>query len=94
MIGVIVAYAYEFWQNYKGRQPEIISKKMFAYAKIWFIKGRSNRGRSLNSFDSFWIYRVLRPVLEPGLPSKYPNRNPVISEPFDTVKFMDLCKKQ
>ncbi len=33
LIGIIVAYAYEFWQNYKGRQPEIISKKMFAYAK-------------------------------------------------------------
>jgi len=32
LIGIIVAYAYEFWQNYKGRQPEIISKKMFAYA--------------------------------------------------------------
>ena len=33
LIGVIVAYAYEFWQNYKGRQPEIIFKEMFAYAK-------------------------------------------------------------
>ncbi len=33
LIGLIAAYAYEFWQNYKGRQPEIISKKMFAYAK-------------------------------------------------------------
>jgi uncharacterized protein involved in exopolysaccharide biosynthesis len=33
LIGIIVAYAYEFWQNYKGFQPEIISKKMFAYAK-------------------------------------------------------------
>jgi uncharacterized protein involved in exopolysaccharide biosynthesis len=33
LIGIVVAYAYEFWQNYKGRQPEIISKKMFAYAK-------------------------------------------------------------
>jgi len=32
LIGIIVAYAYEFWQNYKGRQPEILSKKMFAYA--------------------------------------------------------------
>jgi len=33
LIGIIVAYAYEFWQNYKGRQPEIIFKEMFAYAK-------------------------------------------------------------
>jgi len=33
LIGVIVAYAYEFWQNYKGRQPGIITKNMFAYAK-------------------------------------------------------------
>ena len=32
LIGIIVAYAYEFWQNYKGRKIEIISKKMFAYA--------------------------------------------------------------
>jgi uncharacterized protein involved in exopolysaccharide biosynthesis len=31
LIGVITSYAYEFWQNYKGRQPEIILKKMFAY---------------------------------------------------------------
>jgi uncharacterized protein involved in exopolysaccharide biosynthesis len=38
LFGVIVAYAYEFWQNYKGRQPEIISKKMFAYAKILVYK--------------------------------------------------------
>jgi hypothetical protein len=33
LIGIIVAYAYEFWQNYKGRQPEIISKYIFAYSK-------------------------------------------------------------
>jgi len=38
LIGIIVAYAYEFWQNYKGRQPEIISKKMFAYAKSFAYK--------------------------------------------------------
>ena len=38
LIGVIVAYAYEFWQNYKGRQPEIISKEMFAYAKSFAYK--------------------------------------------------------
>ena len=30
-------------------------------------------------------YRVLR---------KYLNQNPVIFEPFDTGKFIDLCKKQ
>jgi len=33
LIGVISAFAYEFWQNYKGRKPEIISKKVFAYAR-------------------------------------------------------------
>jgi uncharacterized protein involved in exopolysaccharide biosynthesis len=38
LIGIIVAYAYEFWQNYKGRQPEIISRKMFAYAKSFADK--------------------------------------------------------
>ena len=38
MIGVIVAYAYEFWQNYKGCQPEIISKKMFAYTTSFAYK--------------------------------------------------------
>ena len=38
LIGVIVAYAYEFWQNYKGRKTEILSKKMFAYAKILVYK--------------------------------------------------------
>jgi len=27
-------------------------------------------------------------VLEPGLPRKYLNRNPVIFEPFDTGKFI------
>lgn len=31
------------------------------------------------------FYRVLR---------KFPIQNPVISEPFDTGKFLDLCKKQ
>ncbi len=30
-------------------------------------------------------YRVL---------SKYLNQNPVVFEPFDTEKFIDLCKKQ
>ncbi len=33
LIGVIVAYAYEFWRNYKGRPYGIISKNMFAYTK-------------------------------------------------------------
>jgi len=33
LLGMIVAYAYEFWQNYKGREIEIIYKKTFAYAK-------------------------------------------------------------
>jgi len=30
-------------------------------------------------------YKILR---------KYLNQNPVIFEPFDTGKFIDLCKKQ
>jgi len=34
------------------------------------------------------VYRVLRPVLEPGLLRKYLNQNPVIFEPFDTDKLM------
>jgi len=33
LIGVIVAYAYEFWLNYKGRKVEILSQKIFVYAK-------------------------------------------------------------
>jgi hypothetical protein len=38
LIGIVVAYSYEFWQNYKGRQPEIISEKIFAYAKNLIYK--------------------------------------------------------
>ena len=46
LIGIIVAYAYEFWQNYTEREPEIISQKMFATVKKRFIKDRLNRGRN------------------------------------------------
>jgi long-subunit fatty acid transport protein len=42
LIGILVAYAYEFWQNYKGHQAGKISKKMFAYAKGVFHKRPSN----------------------------------------------------
>jgi hypothetical protein len=37
------------------------------------------------AFSSRLSYRVLR---------KYLNQNPIIFEPFDTGKFIDLCKKQ
>ncbi len=30
IIGILIVFAYEFWQNYNGRQPEIISKKILA----------------------------------------------------------------
>jgi hypothetical protein len=29
-----------------------------------------------------------------GLLGKYLNQNPVLFDPFDTGKFIDLCKKQ
>ncbi len=29
LIGIIIAYAYEFWQNYEGRQPDKIVKRLF-----------------------------------------------------------------
>ena len=35
-------------------------------------------------------YKVLRPVLEPGLPRKYLNQNTVVCEQFDNNKFRDL----
>ena len=45
--------------------------------------------RLLRLFDAYTdfsrFYRVLR---------KYLNQNSVIFEPFDTGKFIDLCKKQ
>ena len=33
LVGIIIAYAYEFWQNYKRRQPEVITKLIFTSAK-------------------------------------------------------------
>jgi capsular polysaccharide biosynthesis protein len=33
LIGIIVAYAYEFWQSYKRRNPKVITKTIFTYAK-------------------------------------------------------------
>jgi hypothetical protein len=33
LVGIITAFIYEFWQSYQERQPEILSKKVFVYAK-------------------------------------------------------------
>jgi uncharacterized protein involved in exopolysaccharide biosynthesis len=49
VIGVVVAYAYEFWQNYKGRKPEVLTKKMVNLRKDLFrrkpIKSPENAAR-------------------------------------------------
>ena len=33
LFATFVAYAYEFWENFKKRQPEVITNKMYLYAK-------------------------------------------------------------
>jgi capsular polysaccharide biosynthesis protein len=46
LIGILTAYAYEFWQIYKGRKPEIITQKI-----IVFLKSLVNR-RQFKSRDA------------------------------------------
>lgn len=38
IIGLVSAYFYEFWQSYKGRETETISKAIFLYFRNMFVK--------------------------------------------------------
>jgi hypothetical protein len=40
LLGIFGAYAYEFWENYNGRQPEMITKVLFAGV------GKKSRGKT------------------------------------------------
>ena len=38
LLGVVGAYVYEFWQNYKGRPIQVLSQEIFAYARNYDYK--------------------------------------------------------
>ena len=67
---------------------------------VWESRGVPSRKIVSAESGNFWRnYRVVRPVLEPGLPRpvlepglirKYLNQNTVVCEQFDKNKFRDI----